>query len=196
MGASDYLPITIWVKMFLEAQGREMKENVHEQDNESAIKLKKKEECPQASSPNTSTYVSTSGLRIVQQAKKNHDHTLSYPTDVRRRLLYKAITRDTQPEVQRRYPTPTSTPSPWWTLCTQPRSVLDVRGPRGMGPPLWVPTAVSKGLIPAVKKKQNESACAMTRLDAKDAPDRRSDTEGRQPQKLDLRGLTWDVERQ
>ena len=40
VGASDYLPNTLWVKMFLEAQGYTIEENFFEQDNESAIKLK------------------------------------------------------------------------------------------------------------------------------------------------------------
>jgi hypothetical protein len=39
VGASDYLPNTTWVKMFLEAQGYKMQENFFEQDNESTIKL-------------------------------------------------------------------------------------------------------------------------------------------------------------
>jgi hypothetical protein len=41
VGASDYLPHPLWVKMFLEAQGYMMRENILEQDNESAIKLEK-----------------------------------------------------------------------------------------------------------------------------------------------------------
>jgi hypothetical protein len=41
VGASDYLPHTLWVKMFMEAQGHGMKESVLEQDNESAIKMEK-----------------------------------------------------------------------------------------------------------------------------------------------------------
>ncbi|KAI2506453.1 Reverse transcriptase (RNA-dependent DNA polymerase) [Fragilaria crotonensis] len=41
VGASDYLPNTIWVKNFLEAQGYKIEENVFEQDNESAIRLEK-----------------------------------------------------------------------------------------------------------------------------------------------------------
>jgi hypothetical protein len=39
VGASDYLPNTIWVKLFLEAQGYTVTDNILEQDNESAIKL-------------------------------------------------------------------------------------------------------------------------------------------------------------
>jgi hypothetical protein len=39
VGASDYLPNTIWVKMFMEAQGYVIDECVLEQDNQSAIKL-------------------------------------------------------------------------------------------------------------------------------------------------------------
>jgi hypothetical protein len=41
VGASDYLPNTIWVKMFMEAQGYSISDKVLEQDNESAIKLEK-----------------------------------------------------------------------------------------------------------------------------------------------------------
>jgi hypothetical protein len=41
VGASDYLPNTLWLKMFLEAQGHRIVENVLQQDNESAIKLEK-----------------------------------------------------------------------------------------------------------------------------------------------------------
>ena len=41
VGASDYLPNTIWMKNFLEAQGHKITENVLGQDNESAIKLEK-----------------------------------------------------------------------------------------------------------------------------------------------------------
>jgi hypothetical protein len=41
VGASDYLPNTIWVKMFMEAQGYSITKNILEQDNESAIKLEK-----------------------------------------------------------------------------------------------------------------------------------------------------------
>jgi hypothetical protein len=39
VGASYFLPNTIWVKMFLEAQGYKMEENLLEQDNEGAIKM-------------------------------------------------------------------------------------------------------------------------------------------------------------
>jgi hypothetical protein len=39
VGASDYLPNTIWVQLFLEAQGYAIADSVLEQDNESAIKL-------------------------------------------------------------------------------------------------------------------------------------------------------------
>jgi hypothetical protein len=41
VGASDYLPHTLWVKMFMEAQGYTIDESYLEQDNESAIKLEK-----------------------------------------------------------------------------------------------------------------------------------------------------------
>jgi hypothetical protein len=41
VGASDYLPNTIWAKMFLSAQGYQVHTNILEQDNESAIRLEK-----------------------------------------------------------------------------------------------------------------------------------------------------------
>jgi hypothetical protein len=39
VGASDYLPNTLWTHMFLEAQGYRIQGSYFEQDNESAIKL-------------------------------------------------------------------------------------------------------------------------------------------------------------
>ena len=39
VGASDYLPSTIWAKMFLEEQGYKLRENAFYQDNQSAMKL-------------------------------------------------------------------------------------------------------------------------------------------------------------
>ena len=41
VGASDYMPNTIWSKMFLEAQGHKITNNDFEQDNVSAIRLEK-----------------------------------------------------------------------------------------------------------------------------------------------------------
>jgi hypothetical protein len=41
VGATDYLPSTIWSKMFLEAQGHGITTNFFEQDNISAIRLEK-----------------------------------------------------------------------------------------------------------------------------------------------------------
>jgi hypothetical protein len=41
VGASDYLPNTLWMKMFMEAQGYPISQCFFEQDNESAIKLEK-----------------------------------------------------------------------------------------------------------------------------------------------------------
>jgi hypothetical protein len=41
VGASDYLPNTLWIKMFMEEQGYPISQCFLEQDNESAIKLEK-----------------------------------------------------------------------------------------------------------------------------------------------------------
>lgn len=39
VGASDYFPNTIWLRMFLEAQGYIIEESLYYQDNESAMKI-------------------------------------------------------------------------------------------------------------------------------------------------------------
>ena len=39
VGASDYIPWTVWAKWFLEEQGYKLKRSIFYQDNESAIKL-------------------------------------------------------------------------------------------------------------------------------------------------------------
>ena len=39
VGASDYIPWTVWTKWFLEEQGYKLKRSIFYQDNESAIKL-------------------------------------------------------------------------------------------------------------------------------------------------------------
>ena len=41
VGVSDFLPNVIWAKMFLEAQGFAIKENILYQDNQSSIKIEK-----------------------------------------------------------------------------------------------------------------------------------------------------------
>ena len=41
VGSSDYLPNTIWARMFLAKQGCELTENIFYQDNQSAIRLEK-----------------------------------------------------------------------------------------------------------------------------------------------------------
>ena len=41
VGNSEYIPYNIWVVMFLEEQGYELKDNVVYQDNESTIKMMK-----------------------------------------------------------------------------------------------------------------------------------------------------------
>ena len=42
VGASDYLPNTLWIQMFLAEQGHVLDSNILEQDNESAMRLEKK----------------------------------------------------------------------------------------------------------------------------------------------------------
>ena len=41
VGASDYVPNTLWTQMFLAEQGYQLEENIFAQDNESAMRLEK-----------------------------------------------------------------------------------------------------------------------------------------------------------
>jgi len=41
VGASDFLPWSVWTKRFMEAQGHTIKSNIYYQDNESAIRIEK-----------------------------------------------------------------------------------------------------------------------------------------------------------
>ena len=41
VGSSDYLPNTIWARMFLAEQSYELTENIFHQDNQSSIRLEK-----------------------------------------------------------------------------------------------------------------------------------------------------------
>ena len=45
VGVSDFLPNMIWVRIFLEAQGFKLRENILYQDNQSAIKIKNTVKC-------------------------------------------------------------------------------------------------------------------------------------------------------
>jgi hypothetical protein len=53
VGASDYLPHTVWIKMFMEAQGHTMSECTMEQDNESAINSRRMDDHLRGPSHNT-----------------------------------------------------------------------------------------------------------------------------------------------
>jgi hypothetical protein len=74
VGASDYLPNTMWAQMFLEGQGYKLEESIMEQDNESAMKLEKTAGCPLDKSPDTSTY-DTFGLRTERQQMESLSDT-------------------------------------------------------------------------------------------------------------------------
>jgi hypothetical protein len=41
VGASDYIPWTLWAERFLECQGYNLRQNIFYQDNESAMKIEK-----------------------------------------------------------------------------------------------------------------------------------------------------------
>ena len=56
VGASDYLPNTIWLRNFLKGQGYEVEKNIFEQDNESAMRMEKNGWVSAEKSQDISTY--------------------------------------------------------------------------------------------------------------------------------------------
>jgi hypothetical protein len=70
IGASDFLPQTIWTKNFIEAQGYKITASNFYQDNMSTMIMEKNRHIPQlGSGPDTSTS-DTSSLRIGSQAER------------------------------------------------------------------------------------------------------------------------------
>ena len=81
VGASDYLPNVLWIKMFLAAQGHTLEENFFEQDNESAIKL----ECKRALVGGTQVPPYRYKIFLDQRSSEGQPHqdtTLSDARDV------------------------------------------------------------------------------------------------------------------
>ena len=83
VGASDYLPNTIWLKLFMESQGYRMNETVFEQDNESAIRM---EENGRMSAGQKSRHINIRYFWIKDQTKElgidiRHCPTLSMLAD-------------------------------------------------------------------------------------------------------------------
>jgi hypothetical protein len=78
VGASDYLPNTIYVKLFMEAQGYPIQEAIFHQDNESAIKM---ESNGKASTGQRSRHINIRYFFITDHAK-NNDITITHcPTE-------------------------------------------------------------------------------------------------------------------
>jgi hypothetical protein len=65
-GASDYLPNTLWIKMFMEEQGYPISQCFLEQDNESAIKLEKNRRLSCGQSRGISTYDISSSRTVLK----------------------------------------------------------------------------------------------------------------------------------
>jgi hypothetical protein len=55
VGASEYLPNTVWVKMFMQAQGYNITENAFEQDNEAPSNSRRMVARPPDRNPGAST---------------------------------------------------------------------------------------------------------------------------------------------
>ena len=68
VGSSDYLPNTVWARMFLAKQGYKLTENIFYQDNQSAIQLEKN---GQASCGQKSTVSSPRAFRRLLSYRRN-----------------------------------------------------------------------------------------------------------------------------
>ncbi|KAG7373305.1 reverse transcriptase RNA-dependent DNA polymerase [Nitzschia inconspicua] len=78
VGASDYLPSTIWVKMFMEAQGYPITVNDFAQDNESAMKL---ELNGRASAGQKSRHINIRHFFITDRVKTEGLNIVHCPTE-------------------------------------------------------------------------------------------------------------------
>jgi hypothetical protein len=78
IGASDYLPNTLYVKLFMEAQGYPITEAIFHQDNESAIKM---EQNGKASSGQRSRHINIRYFFITDHSKSNNIRIVHCPTE-------------------------------------------------------------------------------------------------------------------
>ena len=78
IGASDYLPNTLYVKLFMEAQGYPITKAIFHQDNESAIKM---EQNGKASCGQRSRHIDIRYFFITDHSKRNSIHITHCPTD-------------------------------------------------------------------------------------------------------------------
>jgi hypothetical protein len=77
IGASDYLPHTLYVKMFMEAQGYPVTTAIFHQDNESAIKM---EQNGKASAGQRSRHIDIRYFFITDHAKRHSIKITHCPT--------------------------------------------------------------------------------------------------------------------
>jgi Reverse transcriptase (RNA-dependent DNA polymerase) len=78
IGASDYLPNTLYVKLFMEAQGYPIQQAIFHQDNESAIKM---EQNGKASCGQRSRHIDIRYFFITDHSKRNSIHITHCPTE-------------------------------------------------------------------------------------------------------------------
>jgi Reverse transcriptase (RNA-dependent DNA polymerase) len=77
VGASDYLPNTLYVKLFMEAQGYPINQALFHQDNESAIKM---EENGKASCGQRSRHIDIRYFFITDHSQRSNIHIVHCPT--------------------------------------------------------------------------------------------------------------------
>ena len=78
VGASDYLPNTIWAKMFLAEQGYELETNIFAQDNQSAMRLEKN---GRASAGQQSRHINIRYFFIKDRVKSEGIDIIHCPTE-------------------------------------------------------------------------------------------------------------------
>jgi hypothetical protein len=78
IGASDYLPNTLYVKMFKEAQGYPIKQAIFHQDNQSAIKM---EQNGKASCSQRSRHIDIRYFFITDHSQRNSINIVHCPTE-------------------------------------------------------------------------------------------------------------------
>jgi hypothetical protein len=92
VGANNFMPSTCWTRLFMEAQGYKVKDNILFQDNKSSILLKKNEK---ASSSKRTKHINIQHCFIVNRVASGDLSIVWCPTGDM------IITRCSVPEVQR-----------------------------------------------------------------------------------------------
>jgi len=97
VGSSDYLPNTIWARMFLAEQGYKLTKNIFYQDNQSAIQLEKNS---RASCGQTSRHIDISYFFMQDRFESEGIFVVYCPTD---EMLADFFTKSLQDSLFRKF---------------------------------------------------------------------------------------------